>query len=81
MKITKTKPSVTDWSLRIPGYLMLSGFIAEYDFAKSGLASPDFVIGDKTFPVFASLGYGGLFISLLPYVIMGFNAYQLWRKK
>lgn len=78
MTTKKTKPSITDLQFRIPGYIMLLGFWAEYDFAKSGLASPDVVIGDKTFPVFASVGYGGLIISLFPYLLMGYNA---WREK
>lgn len=81
MGIKKTKPSPTDWSLRIPGYILLLGFWVEYDFIKSGLQSVDFIIGDKTFPVFATLGFIGLGISLLPYIIMGWNAYHEWKKK
>lgn len=75
----KTKPSLTDWALRIPGYVMLLGFLAEYDFAKSRMESPDFIIGDKTIPVFASIGYAGLAISLLPYAAMIWNAFNEWR--
>lgn len=81
MQVKKTKPSLTDWSLRIPGYIMILGFVAEYDFAKSGLQSPDFIIGDKTIPVFASLGYAGLVISLLPYVLIVLNWLNELRKK
>lgn len=81
MQVKKTKPSLTDWSLRIPGYIMILGFVAEYDFAKNGLQSPDFIIGDKTIPVFASLGYAGLVISLLPYVLIVLNWLNELRKK
>lgn len=77
----KTKPSLTDLSFRIPGYIMILGFIAEFDLAKSGLAHPTVTIGDKTFPVFSSIGYAGLFISLLPYIMIAWNAYQEWKKK
>lgn len=81
MTVKKTKPSITDLSFRIPGYIMILGFIAEYDLAKSNVALPTVTIGDKTFPVFSSIGYAGLFISLLPYLIMGWNAYTEWKKK
>lgn len=79
MSTKKTKPSITDWKFRIPGYILLLGFWVEYDLAKSGLASPDIVIGEKTIPLFGSLGYLGLGISLLPYIIMGWNAFWEWK--
>jgi hypothetical protein len=78
MNMTKKKLSFTDWSFRIPGYLMLFGWIAEYDFVKSGMVSPNLTIGDKTIPVFASLGWGGIIVSLLPYLLMLYNA---WRER
>lgn len=80
MQTKKTKPSITDWSLRIPGYILLLGFWVEFDFAKNGLASPDIVVGDKTVPVFAGLGYIGLFISLLPYILIAYNAWHERKK-
>jgi hypothetical protein len=76
MNMTKKKLSFTDWSFRIPGYLMLLGWVAEYDFVKSGLGSPSIIIGDKTIPVFTSLGWGGIIVSLLPYIIMAYNAWK-----